>query len=401
MTTYLKSACAVLGAAVLLAPGASACDGFAVGKRASASGRVIVAHNEDNLPKHRIRHALIPAGAPMFSEPGRVSIPQVGRTYACFWSEVKSSDGDPRPGDLLFNENGVMVYSNNGGVYDEWDGVKFSLPDEGEASSCTDGGLGINLRFAVAQRARTAAEGVSIMTNLVMTYGYHPLSRVFTVADKDEVWLVQVVHGRRFVARRCPDDEVTAYPNCITIGRIKPGDICSPNIESKRAEFDFAATYQGPRTWKSPFNVHRGLDLYRIVAGVDVPIGDTYPFSLKPAHKISVDDIKRGLRSHYEGMPYECRPKHPEKGPGVLEPICRRGTLEAMVCAMGETPSSTVIELATGRPCETPYASYCPWEGRAPARPSTALSVLPGYVATGAEAISWIGGHFRPETPGR
>ena len=368
---------------------AVACDGFVVGKKVSATGRVIVSHNEDNLPKHRVRHALIPAGASLFSEPGRVEIPQVAQTYACFWSELKSADGDPRPGDLFYNENGVMIYSNNGGVYEEWDGVKYARPDEGFWSQCVDGGLGINLRFAVAQRARTAAEGVSIMTNLVMTYGYHPLSRIFTIADKDEAWLVQVIHGRRYVARRCPDDAVVAYPNCLTIGRIESGDICSPGIDAKRDTFDFAATYQGPRTWKSPFNLHRGLDLYRIVAGVDVTDATSYPFALKPAHRVSVDDIKRGLCSHYEGMPYEVRTKHPEKGPKVLEPICRLGTLEAMICAFGDKPSEDVIHLATGRPCETPYEMFSPFGGR-----------LSGKVATGEEALAWIGEHFRAERCG-
>ena len=368
---------------------AVACDGFVVGKKVSATGRVIVSHNEDNLPKHRVRHALIPAGASLFIEPGRVEIPQVAQTYACFWSELKSADGDPRPGDLFYNENGVMIYSNNGGVYEEWDGVKYALPDEGFWSQCVDGGLGINLRFAVAQRARTAAEGVSIMTNLVVTYGYHPLSRIFTIADKDEAWLVQVIHGRRYVARRCPDDAVVAYPNCLTIGRIESGDICSPGIDAKRDTFDFAATYQGPRTWKSPFNLHRGLDLYRIVAGVDVTDATSYPFALKPAHRVSVDDIKRGLCSHYEVMPYEVGNKHPEKGPKVLEPICRLGTLEAMVCAFGDKPSEDVIHLATGRPCETPYEMFSPFGGR-----------LSGKVATGEEALAWIGEHFRAERCG-
>ena len=386
--------CAFLAGAVLAAVSAFACDGFVVGKKASASGRVIVAHNEDNLPKHVIRYAMLPAGAPLFDEPGCVRIPQAATTYACFWSEVFSPDGEPRPGDLFYNEKGVMVYSNNGGVYDDWYGMKYSLPDEGYDSSCQDGGLGINLRFAVAQRARTAAEGVSIMTNLLVTYGYKPLSRVFTVADKDEAWLVQVVHGRRFVARRCPDDEVAAYPNCLTIGRIRPGDICSPGIEAKRDTFDFAAAYQGPRTWKSPFNLHRGIDLYRIVAGRDVPIGDVYPFSVKPARKISVGDVMRGLSSHYEGTPYECRPKHPEKGPATLEPICRRTTLESMVCAFGETPSATAVELATGRPCETPYVAYRPWKG------SAANGGLPVHVVVGEAAIARLRGHFRPAENG-
>ena len=376
-----------LVAAILVAAvNAVACDGLVVGKKVSATGHVIVSHNEDNLRKHRIRHALIPAGAPLFSEPGRVEIPQVARTYACFWSELMSADGDPNPGDLFYNENGVMIYSNNGGVYEEWDGVTFALPDEGFWSSCTDGGLGINLRFAVAQRARTAMEGVSIMTNLVVTYGYHPLSRIFTIADKDEAWLVQVIHGRRYVARRCPDDAVAAYPNCLTIGRIEPGDICSPGIEAKRDTFDFAATYQGPRTWKSPFNFHRGFDLYRIVVGVDGTDAKSYPFALKPAHRIAVDDIKCGLCSHYEGMPYEVKSKHPEKGPKVLEPICRLGTLETMVCAFGAKPSEDVIELTAGRPCETPYRIFRPFGG-----------VLPDSVVTGAEALNRIGRHFRAE----
>ena len=82
-------------------------------------------------------------------------------------------------------------------------------------------------------------------------------------------------------------------------------------------------------------------------------------------------------------MPYEVKPKHPEKGPKVLEPICRRGTLEAMVCAFGEKPSEDAIHLATGRPCETPYRIVSPFGSR-----------LPDDVATGAEAVRRIGEHF-------
>ena len=375
----------LVGLAVSATAATFACDGFVAGRKASSSGRVMVAHNEDNLPKHQVRHSMLPAGAPLFDEPGCVKIPQEADTCACFWSEVYSPDGEPRPGDFFYNENGVLIYSNNGGVYDDWYGIKYSLPDEGFYSSCTDGGLGINLRFAVAQRARTAAEGVSIMTNLVMTYGYRPLSRLFTIADKNEAWLVQVLRGRRFVARRCPDDQVAAYPNCLTISKIEPGDICSPNIESKRDTFDFAAFYQGPRTWKSPFNFHRGLDLYRLVGGIDVKAGEIYPFSLKPSRKVAAEDIKRGLSSHYEGMSYEVKPKHPDKGPDVIEPICRKTTLESMVCVFGEMPYDTVIMLATGRPCETPYIAFRPFAG-----------ILPEDTVSGVEAVRRISEHFKP-----
>ena len=53
-------------AALAVAAHAVACDGFVVGKKVSATGRVIVSHNEDNLLKHHIRYSLIPAGAPLF-----------------------------------------------------------------------------------------------------------------------------------------------------------------------------------------------------------------------------------------------------------------------------------------------------------------------------------------------
>ena len=47
--------------------------------------------------------------------------------------------------------------------------------------------------------------------------GYAPSARIYTVADKDEAWLVQVVHGRNYVAVRCPDDQITIMPNLYTV----------------------------------------------------------------------------------------------------------------------------------------------------------------------------------------
>ena len=348
-------ACGLVVGLLAISPDVRACDGFVVGRRASRTGRVIVAHNEDNYLTLNVRHAFLPAGAPLFDEPGRSRIPQVDRTYGCFWSELKSVTAEHHPGDVFLNENGVIVYSNNGGVCRSYGGRDWELPDEGAYSTCTDGGLGINLRFAVAQRARTAREGVAIMTELVDRWGYEPLSRIFTIADKDEAWLVQVIHGRRYVARRCPDDEVAAYPNCLTIGRIRPGDICSSNILARGADFDFAKAYQGPRGWKAPNNVRRGTDLYRIVAGTEAPTDGEYPFSMRPSRPVSADDIKRGLRSHYEGTGYEVCPRHPDEDRPTLSPICRLSTLEALVCEFGQTPADLVLHLATGRPCETPY----------------------------------------------
>ena len=366
--------CTIAALVAMIALGADACTAILVGKKASSTGRVIVAHNEDNRPGTYMRYAFLPKreGA-----------------MAAFWSELKASSGPCTVAHLFLNECGVIVYSNNGGVMPEWNGVKYTLPDEGEYSTLTDGGKGYRLRVDMIEKARTAREGVEIFTGLVKKYGYTEPSRLFTIADKDEIWVVQVIRGRRFVARRCPDEAVAVFPNCLTINKLQPGDIASDNIVAKGKDFDFIAFYQGPRTWKSPYNLHRWQDAYRLAIGVDVPADGDYPFSVKPPRKVSVDDIKRALSTHYEGMPWEVKPnKHPDNNHTDVQPICRKGTLESMVCLMGETPKETVMHIAVGRPCETPYSVYRPLAGE-----------LPSGAATGDKALRRLRDYDIPVAP--
>ena len=355
---------------ILAVANTDACTAILVGRKASATGRVIISHNDDFRAGNIMRYAFLPRreGA-----------------LAAFWSEVKSVKAKTLVSHLFFNECGVIVFSNNGGVMPEWNGQTFSLPDEGEYSTLTGKGKGYRLRCDMIEKARTAKEGVEIMVDLVKRYGYSQPSRLFTIADKDEIGVVEVLMGRRFVARRVPDDAVAVFPNCLTVNRLMPGDIASDNIKAKGPEFDFISFYQGPRTWKSPYNLHRWQDAYRIVTGVNVEPGNEYPFSVKPAHKVSVDDIKRALSSHYEGMPWEVKKKHPKNNQRDIQPICRASTLESIVCVMGETPPASEMHIAVGRPCEVPYVIYHPLAGE-----------LPKGAATGEEALRRMRDHSIP-----
>ena len=208
---------------------------------------------------------------------------------------------------------------------------------------------------------------------------------VFTIADKDEAWVLEVLRGRRYVARRCPDDAVVVHPNCLTIGKLKPGDVVAPCFATKGADFDFIRSYQGPRTWKSDYNHYRWRGSYITVAGVDVGEPAEYPFSVKPAHPVSADDVKRGLRSHYEGMPWQIPLKHPVDGPKNVVPVCRNGTQQSMVCMFAEDPSDVEIHVAVGRPCERQYVRCRPFAGELP----------PGAV-TGAAALKRLEDHWLP-----
>ena len=352
---------------------ANACSAILVGKKASATGHVVVSHNEDGNLSLRMRHALVPA------RDGRLGF---------FWSECKDPKGGVTPGDTLLNECGVIVMSNNGGFMKSWMGRPGELPEEGESSSLTDGGVGFELRRTIAERAHSAREGVDIATNLLTRFGYNQASRNFAIADKDEAWVLSVIKGRRYVARRCPDDAVVAYPNCLTVTKIEPGDIVSENIEKRRDTFDFTVAYQGPRSWRSPYNLYRMRYLYKGACGIDPGEPEAYPFSLKPESAVTAKQLMSTLSTHYEGTPDAVRP-HPSKADETQErqkaPICRSSTLESFVCVFSDNVTNIEMKVATGRPCETPYASYRPFGG-----------VLPTDVSRGEEAVRRLEGRATP-----
>ena len=169
---------ALAALATLVGGEAAACSAVIVGKKASATGYVILAHNEDGSPTIRMRHAFVPAR---------------DGSFGFFWSECKEPKGGITPGDTMLNERGVIVVSNNGGFMNTWCGRPGALPDEGCYSELAGGGIGFELRRTIAERARSAREGVALATNLLATSGYVQSSRIFAIADKDEAWILEVI----------------------------------------------------------------------------------------------------------------------------------------------------------------------------------------------------------------
>lgn len=335
-----------------------ACSVILVGKDASSTGRVLVGHNEDDGGEKFVLHGIVPArehaeGTVLPSEKGLASVPQVPNTQKFFWTEVKDHTGGLSNADTFLNESGVLVVSDNAAP----------MPWTGEDAELTDGGIYYNLRRAIGERATSAREAVAIATNLLSRYGYAAEGRIYSVADKDEAWSIQVLKGKRFVARRCPDDGVVAVPNCLTIRRLESGDVVSPCVAKRAAKnpsFDFAKTYQGAKRWRQPNDTKRWRSLYRIAAGVEV--GDQFPFSVKPSHKVTQADLKAALSSHHEGttdaMPHH---KHGIDRPEAYLPVCRWSTIESLVCAFGVRPDETELELAPGSPCENAYRKFRPF----------------------------------------
>ena len=186
-----------------------------------------------------------------------------------------------------------------------------------------------SLIYLALQRSKTAQEAIEVMTSLVEEYGYYSSGESFTIADPNEVWVMEMigkgpgVKGAVWVAVRIPDDCISAHANQARIHQFDLNDKenvrYAPDVISFAREkgyfdgvnkdFSFADAYcpldfSGrrfceARVW-SYFNMYTnyGDDYLPYILGQsDTPM----PLYVRPNRKISVQDVKNAMRDHYEG----------------------------------------------------------------------------------------------------
>jgi len=311
--TMDKSKVVYLFFAAILALGlfaslANGCYAVVVGKDASTDGAVLLGHNEQNDGRRFLNFRRIPRiahnDAEMVKLQGGAQIPQVKESYAFLWSEnpgATYSDG-------YFNEWGVAVVSD--GCPDKAEELQ-KLEAEGQL---VKGGIGYMLRRLIAERAKTAREGVQVAGELIEQVGY-PSSRTLVIADSKEAWLLSMSRGKHWVAQRVPDDAVVLLPNVYIIGEVNLEDkvnfLGSPDLIEyaiKRGwynpaggeRFNFSKAYGQRQQSLMDKRQWRGQCL---VTGKDIEQEPDrrLPFSIRPARKLSVKDVVSILRFHGEG----------------------------------------------------------------------------------------------------
>lgn len=358
----------ICAAALLLALGtrASACTCVAVGKKASATGKVIVGHNEDDPGRCVVARHLVPSGAnpagfgPSF-EPYSKSPDRSGNRLGYLWSQVRSIPG----------QSGADCYLNEKGVFIASDSCRYSRKD-GEPD-LTGGGIVYALRTILAERATSARHGIALAEELLGRYGYGASGRCYTIADGDEAWLLQVIQGKHYCARRVDDDEVAFIPNHYTIDGVIPGDprfVLSPGlVDMARSKgwlagdengFVFSTTFQDPESLDNPNNTFRHRHGLSAITGKEWT-GPSFPFSVKPSRPLDVRDVMKTLRDHYEGTKDDVREENCSSPHCTsVRRICTATTLESLVMQFRDLPELNTLWSATGRPCTSPFV---PWYG--------------------------------------
>jgi dipeptidase len=301
------------------------CYAVIVGRKASADGSVLVGHLEQNhgrrvLNFRRIPRQQFPEGSVVRLRRGG-TLPQVAETAAVLWTQNPGLEFS----DAYLNEYGVAIVSD--GCPTREDDYE-TLVRRGEIR---DGGIGLMLRRLVAQRARSAREGVEIAGKLLEHFGYVDFGRTYVIADPREAWLLAVVRGRHWVACRVHDDAVVLLPNVHIIGEVgdcpdfratmlrmvpemglspsgpsAPRCLASPDLIDyavRRGWFDpkagkpfhFAKAYAAPRDDAPDPRQWRGQVL---VTGAKEtwPPARPLPFSVKPARPMTVAAVMAILR---------------------------------------------------------------------------------------------------------
>ncbi len=296
------------------AASADACTNLIAARGATTDGSVMVTYAADS---HNLYGELYQQSA-ADHEPGAMrrvvewdtnkylgDIPEVAHTYS-------------RIGNM--NEHGVVIAESTWGGREELAGS--GLIDYG------------SLMYITLERAKTAREAIKIMTDLVKEYGYASEGESFSIADPDEVWVMDLVgkgkadKGAVWVARRVPDGYISGHANHPRIHKFplkdKSGEtIYSPDVikfarqqgyfNGKDEDFDFSKAYAvtdfgalrgcDARVWSYFNKFASGMDKY--LAWIDRAEGEPMPLWVKPDKPLSATDMKWMMRDHFEGTPYD------------------------------------------------------------------------------------------------
>lgn len=308
---YMKKIWVAVLMAVLTMGEVIACTGLLVGRKASVDGSVMISYAADshNLygELYRWPAAVWPKGTMLDVvewDTGKPlgKIPQVERTYSVVGN---------------MNEYQLAITESTWGGHRE-------LVD---TTGIIDYG---SLIYITLQRAKTAREAIEVMTSLVKEYGYCSGGETFSIADKNEAWVMEMIgkgpgnKGAVWVAIRIPDDCISAHANQARIQQIPFNDkencLYAPDVVSlarekgyftgKDEDFSFAKAYcpydfgglRGceARVWSFFRKYDSSMDQY-----TEFIKGDTtrepMPLYIKPDSKLSVQDVQNGMRDHYEG----------------------------------------------------------------------------------------------------
>ena len=180
---------------------ADACTNFIAGKKATVDGSVMVTYADDSHTRfgdlfHASRSKHLPGTMRKVIDWGdnsyRGEIPQAAETFNVVGN---------------MNEHQLVIGETTWGGHSEL--------EDTTGNSILDYG---SLIYITLERCKTAREAIKTMTDLVEKYGYASTGETFSIADKNEAWIMEMIgkgteKGALWIAVRIPDDAICAHAN--------------------------------------------------------------------------------------------------------------------------------------------------------------------------------------------
>ncbi|MBR6322859.1 MAG: C69 family dipeptidase [Lachnospiraceae bacterium] len=342
------------------------CTTILVGKYASFDGSTMMARNEDSghgsfTPKKFI--VVNPEEQP--------------RVYRSVISKVEielpddpmryTAVPDALPDRGIWGEYGV----NEANVAMSETETITSNPRVLSADPLVKGGIGEeDFLTIVLPYVRSAREGVKRLGSLLEQYGTYEMNGV-GFQDFDEIWWMETIGGHHWIARRVPDECYAVIPNQLGIDTLNFRDafgaeneyMCSHDLlqfirenhldlrmdEDGResdlvyeTDFDVRAafgshadsdhSYNTPRAWIMERTLNPKTFVWDGENADYRPDSDDLPWCLVPERKVTVEDIKQVLSSHYQGTPYDPYGKYGDDSErGRFRPIAVNRTCSACI----------------------------------------------------------------------
>lgn len=185
------------------------------------------------------------------------------------------------------------------------------------------------------RRSKSARQMIEVITSLVAKYGYGSEGQSFSIADPDEVWILEMIgkgvgqKGAVWVAVRVPDGTVSAHANHSRVGSIDLND--TEHVRHSPDVVDFAVSkgYYHPGSGK-PFNFSEAYDpatpaklrytemrvwdfFHRVAPSLSISPdyargvfgASPMPLWILPDRKLTLEEVMQLTRSHYDGTPWD------------------------------------------------------------------------------------------------
>lgn len=317
-----------------------ACTTILVGKRASYDGSTMIARNDDSGSGHFTAKKFVTIHPREQSERYKsvlshveIELPKNPMQFTAVPNAVEGKGFWAASGvnEANVGMTATETITSNPRVLGADPLVEYHPSQDGQPE--TAGGIGEeDILYIVLPYIHSAREGVKRLGSLLEKYGTYEMNGV-AFQDVNEIWWMETIGGHHWIARKVPDDVYVVMPNQLGLDRFDLEDaltgekhhMCSADMQEFIKENHLNLSLNGVLNPRDAFGSHDDADhVYNTPRawymlryfnprtkkwdGPDAdftPRSDDLPWCMVPEKKITTEDIKYVLSSHYQGTSYD------------------------------------------------------------------------------------------------